>query len=395
MQIYPYDSYHNNLNLLTKNVINLSNIQLNHFNYQKLYMENEKLHKENNNYVNEISSLKKKLKTNTNTNTNINTNISIISYYPTPYSWTNDKINETLTNIKTIEDIIKLDKLWIYIKHNTLLQRLYYLIPALIKLNNMVGLTKIKDDVFKKIIYHIQNPTNTDYLHTVITGSPGVGKTEFAKIYADIFVKLRILKSNTFIEIKRDDLVGEYLGHTSIKTKQLLESGMNGVIFLDEAYSLGNPEKRDSFSKEAIDMINQYLSERKNDFMFIIAGYDEELENCLFAYNKGMKRRFHTYYYIEGYKPPELKEIFIRKINNSNYKLTVTDENINNFFKNDFPFYGGDIEKLVNEIKQVHALRTFNNNINNKDIIMNDMVKAYNNLFPKKVKTYIHNSMYI
>ena len=73
---------------------------------------------------------------------------------------------------------------------------------------------------------------------------------------------------------------------------------MGGVVFLDEAYSLGNEEKRDSFSKEAIDMINQYLSEKKNEFMMIVAGYDDELDKCFFSYNPGLKRRFSSYYKI-------------------------------------------------------------------------------------------------
>jgi stage V sporulation protein K len=74
---------------------------------------------------------------------------------------------------------------------------------------------------------------------------------------------------------------------------------MGGVLFLDEAYSLGS-KKEDQYSKEAIDTINRYLSERKNEFMFIIAGYEDDIENCLLAYNKGMKRRFQNHFKIDG-----------------------------------------------------------------------------------------------
>ena len=98
---------------------------------------------------------------------------------------------------------------------------------------------------------------------------------------------------------------------STIKTRELLEKASGGVLFIDEAYSLGNSEKRDSFSKEAIDMINQYLSENKNDLMVIIAGYDEELDKCFFAYNPGLKRRFSSYYKIEGYDYNELIDIFL------------------------------------------------------------------------------------
>jgi AAA+ superfamily predicted ATPase len=418
------------LSLLTNNVAQMSILQMNHLynfklyvdqistfhlrhlNNYKLFIDNENLKKENNLYINEISSLKRKLnefqnssccennnnKNNKNNQENIESKYKAIFYKISPFSYSIEKINSIIASIKSLDDIIKLDKIWFPIRHNLILQRLYYLIPALIKLNNMVGLKEIKNDVFKKIIYYIQNPFDDEYLHTIISGPPGVGKTEFAKIYADIFVRLNILKSDKFIEIKRDDLVGEYLGQTSPKTRQLLESALNGVLFLDEAYSLGNAEKRDSFSKEAIDMINLYLSEKKGEFMFIIAGYEEEIELCLFEYNKGMRRRFHSHYKIDGYKPNELREIFIRKINNSKFKLNESNEKLDNFFNNNkhnFPYYGGDIEKLVNEIKQVQSLRTFNKNIKNKDIIMEDIEMANLNLSQKKERSDSRMSMYI
>jgi SpoVK/Ycf46/Vps4 family AAA+-type ATPase len=246
------------------------------------------------------------------------------------------------------------------------------------------------------IIYHIQNNYENDYLHTIITGPPGVGKTEFAKIYAEIFVRLGILKSDKFIEIKRDDLVGEFLGQTSIKTRKLLESAMGGVLFLDEAYSLGNEEKRDFYSKEAIDMLNQYLSEKKDQFMFIIAGYEEEIESCLLSYNRGMKRRFHTYYNIDGYTACELKNIFIQKIKKS-FVLNIPDNTLTEFFCNNkvsFKNYGGDIEKLITEIKHIQALRTFNININNKEIIIDDVQNAFNNLFNTNKKEVYNYNMY-
>jgi SpoVK/Ycf46/Vps4 family AAA+-type ATPase len=262
----------------------------------------------------------------------------------------------------------------------------------------MVGLENIKSDIFKKIIYWIKNPYSNEYLHTIISGPTGVGKTEFAKIYADIFVRLGILKSDKFIEIKRDDLVGEYLGQTAPKTRKLLESAMGGVLFLDEAYSLGNKEKRDSFSKEAIDMINQYLSERKGEFMFIIAGYEDDLNSCLFGYNKGMRRRFHSHYKITGYESNELKEIFNRKVNQTPFKLNVSNEELNKFFtdnKSQFSYFGGDIEKFINEIKQCQSLRAFNDNLQDKTIILEDMKTAITNLEEKDEESPPPINMYL
>jgi SpoVK/Ycf46/Vps4 family AAA+-type ATPase len=272
----------------------------------------------------------------------------------TKKSYENEKVNEILQNIRSIDDIINLKDKWYNIRHNKELQKLYYTIPALEKLNTLVGMNKLKNDVFRKLIYFVKNEHTDEYLHTVICGPPGVGKTEFAKIYADIFVRLNVLSSDTFMEIKRDDLVGKYLGQTAPKTRELLDKALGGVIFLDEAYSLGNEEKRDSFSKEAIDMINQYLSEHKHDLMFIIAGYEEDIDKCFFSYNRGLKRRFSTVYTIDNYEYKELLEIFKMKVKQYKYNLCVEEEKLEKFFKENKDIFinqGGDIERLFNEIK--------------------------------------------
>jgi SpoVK/Ycf46/Vps4 family AAA+-type ATPase len=182
----------------------------------------------------------------------------------------------------------------------------------------------------------VKNKHNNEYLHTIISGPAGVGKTEIAKLYAQIFVRLGILKTDKFIEIKRNDLVGEYLGQTAPKTRELLESAMGGVLFLDEAYSLGSVDKRDSYSKEAIDMINQYLSERKGEFMFIIAGYEDDIENCLLSYNKGMKRRFQSHFKIKDYNAEEMNDIYNQKINEAKYNSNIKTDELVTFFKDNF-----------------------------------------------------------
>ena len=394
--------------VLTHNIAMLSNLPI-----QQLVVERDKIKKEfedfKKDHEKEVLTLKRKLSDaeyilkNEKDNmykkpTFYRSRFESVNFYPNLSSWSHDKVNEVMRSIKSIDDIIKLKPNWFELRHNLTLQRLHYLITPLNKLNSMVGLEKIKSDIFKKIIYWIRNSFSNEYLHTIISGPPGVGKTEFAKIYADIFVRLGILKTDKFIEIKRDDLVGEYLGQTAPKTRQLLESAMGGVLFLDEAYSLGNKEKRDSFSKEAIDMINQYLSERKGEFMFIIAGYEDDMNSCLFGYNKGMRRRFHSHYKITGYEPNELKEIFNRKVNQTTFNLNVTDEELNKFFidnKSQFLYFGGDIEKFINEIKQCQSLRAFNANLQDKTIILEDMKLAITNLEEKDDETPPPINMYL
>jgi AAA+ superfamily predicted ATPase len=352
---------------------------------EKLEIDNAELEIENKELANDYKQLKKKLgccdeksiNTNTNNDNLINQYVSM-KYIKRPESYSDDEISNILKTITSLESILQLKDKWMNIRHNTILQKLHNIIPAIEKLIAMVGLADVKKEVFKKIVYYVKNSSLDEYLHTQISGPPGVGKTEFAKIYADIFVRLGILKTSNFIEIKRDDLVGKYLGQTAPKTRELLEKAMGGVLFLDEAYSLGNEEKRDSFSKEAIDMINVYLSERKHDFMFIIAGYEDDLENCFFGYNKGLKRRFSSAYNIKGYDALELKEIFLLKVDKK-YTVSIASNILDEFFeknKNYFKFYGGDIEKFYNEVKYNSCFRTFLDNSTEMNIVIEDLENA-------------------
>ena len=377
-------------NLVSQNLALLSSYPIGY--YSHLWNENSELKKENNSleesnrklrkrnfdYKDKIDELEDRLTPPKKLAKN--SKYEFTKYRRTKSSFDENQINRTLYNIKSIQDVISLKNKWKEIRHDNVLQRLYNIIPPLEQLNDMIGLESVKKNIFKKIIYYVRNPQNDDYLHTIIAGPPGVGKTELSKIYAQIFVRLGILKNDKFIEIKRDDLVAKYLGQTAPKTRKLLDDAMGGVIFLDEAYSLGNEDKRDSFSKEAIDMINQYLSEKKNEFMMIVAGYDDELDKCFFSFNPGLKRRFSSYYKIESYSENELCKIFKIKISKTKYNLNIDDSKLNKFFKDnykEFKYFGGDVEKVISEIKYTQSFRTFNENIDSNDIILKDLQDAY------------------
>jgi SpoVK/Ycf46/Vps4 family AAA+-type ATPase len=215
-------------------------------------------------------------------------------------------------------------------------------------------------------------------LHTVIQGPPGVGKTLLGRLLGEIYYNLGVIKGNkdkkkrkkagdsnekfAFKIVKRSDLIGKYLGHTAAKTQQAIDEAEGGVLFIDEAYSLGNPEGRDSFSKECIDTINQNLSENKGKFLCIIAGYKESLDKCFFAYNEGLRRRFSFVYTIEPYIAKELREIFIKMVRDIKWDIvSETDIGLDFFEKNHscFKFYGGDMETLLFNCKLEHSKRTF------------------------------------
>lgn len=167
---------------------------------------------------------------------------------------------------------------------------LWKIIPDLYELDQMIGMKSVKESIFYQIIYYIQgmhiqsgksHTKNEEYLHMAIYGCPGSGKTTIAKIIGRLYKNLGILSENsTFTVAFKDDMVCKYIGGSAIKTRKLLESCLPGILFLDEAYSFGSNSSgnADSFSKEAIDTLVGFLSEHKNDFCCIIAGYEDDVQ---------------------------------------------------------------------------------------------------------------------
>ena len=269
------------------------------------------------------------------------------------------------TEINSIDDLILLGKKYDpneKKKYTLDMQTLNKLVEPLEKLQKMIGMDGVKETIVNLILYNIQNfeKKNSSMLHTIIEGSPGTGKTEVAKIIADLYLKMGILKNDKFKSVKRNDLVGQYLGHTANKTQEVINSVKGGVLFIDEAYSLGNPEGRDSYSKECIDIINQNLSESKCDFVCIIAGYPDALKKSFFSYNEGLERRFPYRFKIKDYDEEELQKIFIKIVKENEWKFK--DEFIPpvEFFlknKNYFKYFGGDLENFFNSCRIAHARR--------------------------------------
>ena len=157
------------------------------------------------------------------------------------------------------------------------------LIMSLKELEGMIGMESIKQNIVNQLLLFLQNLNDPGmFLHTVLTGNPGCGKTSICHILAKIYKSMGFIQKSDIVVADRPALIGQWLGETSIKTKKVLDSARGGVLLIDEAYSLGNEEGRDSFSKECIDTINQYLSEHVDEFVCIIAGYKDDLNKCFF-----------------------------------------------------------------------------------------------------------------
>lgn len=250
--------------------------------------------------------------------------------------------------------------------------------PYLKELLSFVGLEELKENLLDQIIYFIHQPPD-DYLHTVLYGPPGTGKTEIAKILGKIYSKLGILSKESFIKVTRSDFVAGYLGQTAIKTRKLIEENLGGVIFIDEAYALGNQEKRDSFSKEALDTLCELLSDYKDKLMVIIAGYKTELEQCFFSYNPGLSSRFAWRFEINEYTSEQLSLIFKKKVDDANWRLDENVGNSNWFEKNkdSFKNYGRDIENLFSKCKICHFRRLFGKKEHKHCLSQKDLENGY------------------
>ena len=269
------------------------------------------------------------------------------------------------SNLKNIEDIIEFENhpnRFDFFKNNKF-ERLYKLIPSCKKLKNIIGMENVKSQLFKQIGYFLHGLNNSDEInHVIITGEPGVGKTTLAKIISKIYLSMGFLKNEKFIEAKRSDLIGQYCGHTAIKTQKVIDSADGGVLFIDEVYSLGNKEKRDAFTKECIDTINQNLTEKTDKFLCIVAGYKDDVKECFLDYNKGLERRFPIRFELESYSEESLLQIMLKFVTDEKWSFKENNKLLDLIKKNKdiLKFQAGDIKTIFQFSKENYSLRLFN-----------------------------------
>lgn len=201
------------------------------------------------------------------------------------------------------------------------------------ELNSMIGLENVKEYVEKllkqaksdkKLKELNLNQGSESSYHMLFTGNPGTGKTTIARIIAEIFYNLDILTNKNVLEVSRPDLVGGYIGHTEIKTKEAITSAMGGVLFIDEAYQLSNTGNSNDFGKEAIETLITSLENYRTKFIAIFAGYSKNMEEFLDV-NPGLRSRIPITIEFPDYTPQEIGKIvklnLTKKWNIGNYPI--------------------------------------------------------------------------
>ncbi len=184
------------------------------------------------------------------------------------------------------------------------------------ELNALVGLQGVKNEIqslinlirIRKLREQMQMPFMDMSYHMVFTGAPGTGKTTVARIVAKIYQELGILSKETVIETDRSGLVAGYVGQTALKVHELVEQAVGGVLFIDEAYALVNPDVPNDFGMEAVDTLVKLMEDHRDDLVIIVAGYTEEMKSFLKC-NTGLVSRFNKFINFPDYSDQELLEI--------------------------------------------------------------------------------------
>jgi probable Rubsico expression protein CbbX len=164
-------------------------------------------------------------------------------------------------------------------------------------------------------------------LHMSFTGNPGTGKTTVALKMADILYKLGYIRKNELLTVTRDDLVGQYIGHTAPKTKEVLKKAMGGVLFIDEAYYLYKPDNERDYGSESIEILLQVMENQRNDLVVILAGYKERMD-IFYQSNPGLASRITNHIDFPDYTPDQLLQIAQIMLAEQQYQITNEGEKV-------------------------------------------------------------------
>ena len=193
---------------------------------------------------------------------------------------------------------------------------------------DLVGLTPVKQRirdvaallVIDKLRLNLGLQAQTPSLHMSFTGNPGTGKTTVAMRMAEILHRLGYVRKGHLVAVTRDDLVGQYIGHTAPKTKEVLKKAMGGVLFIDEAYYLYRPENERDYGQEAIEILLQVMENQRDDLVVILAGYKDRMDT-FFQSNPGLSSRIAHHLDFPDYAHGELLQIGDKMLTGMNYRF--------------------------------------------------------------------------
>jgi len=197
----------------------------------------------------------------------------------------------------------------------------------------LVGLTPVKSRIeeiaalllIDKVRRNLGISSSNPGLHMSFTGRPGTGKTTVGLKMADILYQLGYIKKGHLLTVTRDDLVGQYIGHTAPKTKEVLKKAMGGVLFIDEAYYLYKPDNERDYGSEAIEILLQVMENQRDDLVVILAGYKEPMDK-FYESNPGLASRIANHIDFPDYSVEELFTISTMMLDEQQYQLTMEAE---------------------------------------------------------------------
>jgi probable Rubsico expression protein CbbX len=194
---------------------------------------------------------------------------------------------------------------------------------------DLVGLEPVKSRirdisallVIDKLRMNLGLQAHAPSLHMSFTGNPGTGKTTVALRMAEILHRLGYVRKGHLVAVTRDDLVGQYIGHTAPKTKEVLKKAMGGVLFIDEAYYLYRPENERDYGQEAIEILLQVMENQRDDLVVILAGYKDRMDT-FFRSNPGLSSRIAHHLDFPDYPATDLLRIADKMLEQQNYRFT-------------------------------------------------------------------------
>lgn len=242
---------------------------------------------------------------------------------------------------------------------------------ALQELESLIGLHSVKQEVRNgvNLARYLLNRRNNNLpvaptsLHMVFTGNPGTGKTTVARLIADIYRDIGLLRKGHLVETDRSKLVAQYLGQTPVQVAEIVESARGGVLFIDEAYSLVVNRDSEDYGFEAVDTLLKLMEDHRDDLVVIVAGYTDEMQQFIEA-NPGLKSRFTRYIHFDDYNAVDLQQIFQRLCEKHEFKLSteaqaISQQAIERLWQQRSENFGNarEVRTFFEHVMQLHANR--------------------------------------